>query len=64
MPLREGLSFVYNTLIGFNLKEEIKLIASGKILTGFHMARVFALGADLCNSARGMMLSLGCIQFQ
>ena len=62
MPLREALSFVYNTLIGFNIKKEIKIIASGKILTGFHMARVFALGADLCNSARGMMLSLGCIQ--
>ena len=62
MPLREGLSFVYNTLVGFNLKKEIKLVASGKILTGFQMARAFALGADLCNSARGMMLSLGCIQ--
>ncbi len=62
MPLREALSFVYNTLIGFNIKREIKIIASSKILTGFHMARAFALGADLCNSARGMMLSLGCIQ--
>ncbi|MFQ5700988.1 MAG: glutamate synthase-related protein, partial [Acidobacteriota bacterium] len=34
----------------------------GKILTGFHMIRALALGADLCASARGMMLALGCIQ--
>ncbi|MCB0458919.1 MAG: FMN-binding glutamate synthase family protein [Flavobacteriaceae bacterium] len=62
MPLREGLVFVYDTLVGFGLKKEIKLIASGKIITGFHMARAIALGADLCNSARAMMLSIGCIQ--
>jgi glutamate synthase domain-containing protein 2 len=62
MPLRDGLSFAYDTLNGFDLKKDIKLIASGKIISGFHMARAMALGADLCNSARGMMLSLGCIQ--
>lgn len=62
MPLRDGLSFAYNTLVGFDLKKEIKLIASGKIFTGFHMARVIALGADMVNSARGMMLAIGCIQ--
>ena len=62
MPLREGLVFVHDTLVGFNLKQEIKLIAAGKIITGFHMARAIALGADVCNSARAMMLSIGCIQ--
>jgi len=62
MPLRDGLAFAYDTLVGFDLKKDIKLIAAGKIFTGFHMARVIALGADLCNSARGMMLALGCIQ--
>ena len=62
MPLREGLSFVYDTLVGFDLKKDIKLIAAGKIVTGFHMARAIALGADLCNSARAMMMSIGCIQ--
>lgn len=62
MPMREGLSFVYDTLVGFDLKKDIKLIASGKIVTGFHMARAIALGADLCNSARAMMMSIGCIQ--
>ncbi len=62
MPLREGLVFVHDTLVGFDLKNEIKIIASGKILTGFHMVRAKALGADLCNSARAMMLAVGCIQ--
>lgn len=62
MPYREGLAFAYNALDGFNLKEDIKLIASGKIVTGFHIVRALALGADLCYSARAMMMALGCIQ--
>jgi len=62
MPLREGLAFVKNTLDGYDLKKDIKIIASGKIFSGFHMARVIALGADMCNIARAMMLSIGCIQ--
>lgn len=62
MPLRDGLSFVYNTLVGYNLKKDIKIIASGKVFTGFHMARVIALGADMANSARAMMMAVGCIQ--
>jgi len=62
MPLRDALAFVYNTLIGFDLKKDIKIIASGKIFTGFHIARAIALGADMVNSARAMMLAVGCIQ--
>ncbi len=62
MPLREGLVFVHDTLVGFGLKKEIKVIAAGKIITGFHLARAIALGADGCNSARAMMLAIGCIQ--
>lgn len=62
MPLREGLIFVHDSLVGFGLKKEIKVIVAGKIITGFHMARAIALGADGCNSARAMMLSVGCIQ--
>jgi len=62
MPLREGLSFVCDSLIGFGLKDDIKVIASGKIFTGFHLVKNIALGADLCNSARGMMIALGCVQ--
>ena len=62
MPVREGLAFAYNALEGFELKDEIKLIASGKIVTGFHIFRALALGADLCYSARAMMMAVGCIQ--
>ncbi|MGE4106002.1 MAG: FMN-binding glutamate synthase family protein [Bacteriovoracia bacterium] len=61
-PLNEGLIFVHNALVGVNLRERVKLIASGKITTGFSIANKLALGADLCNSARGMLFALGCIQ--
>jgi len=61
-PLKDALTYVYNQLLGYNLKKDIKIIASGKIITGFDMARAIALGADLCNSARAMMLAVGCIQ--
>ena len=49
-------------LVGFGIKQHIALFCSGKILTGFHIFRAIALGADACYSARGMMLALGCIQ--
>jgi glutamate synthase domain-containing protein 2 len=62
MPLREGLNFVHNALIGINARDRIKLGASGKIISAFDVARVMALGADWCNSARGFMFALGCIQ--
>jgi glutamate synthase domain-containing protein 2 len=62
MPARDAWTFVHNALTGFGLRDRIRIIAAGKILTGFHMIRALALGADLCVSARGMMLALGCIQ--
>lgn len=62
MPLRNALAFVYDALTGFDLKKHIKIIASGKVTNGFDLVRNFALGADICNSARGMMMALGCIQ--
>lgn len=62
MPLREGLAFINDTLRGYGFRKDVKIFASGKILTGFDMFRAFSLGADACYSARGMMLALGCIQ--
>jgi glutamate synthase domain-containing protein 2 len=62
MPLQDGLAFVDNMLKGFNIRQHIKIDASGKIFTGFQILRAIALGADLCNSARAMMMALGCIQ--
>jgi glutamate synthase domain-containing protein 2 len=64
MPLREGLNFVHNALIGINARDRIRIGASGKIISAFDVARVMALGADWCNSARGFMFALGCIQSQ
>jgi glutamate synthase domain-containing protein 2 len=64
MPLREGLNFVHNALIGIDARDRIRLGASGKIISAFDIARVMALGADWCNSARGFMFALGCIQSQ
>ena len=62
MPMRDAVAFVYNILVGMNLKKDIKLIASGKIITGFDIVRAMALGADMVGSARGMMMAIGCIQ--
>lgn len=61
-PLEDGLAFVVDTLRGFGLKKEIRVIASGKVLTSFDILKKLAIGADMVNSARGMMLSMGCIQ--
>jgi glutamate synthase domain-containing protein 2 len=61
-PLVEGLIFVHNALIGYELRDRIRVICSGKVTSGFAVLKRIALGADACNSARGMMLALGCIQ--
>lgn len=61
MPLRDALAFVVDCLTGYGLRQQIRIIASGKIFTGFHLVKNIALGADMCNSARGMMLALGCV---
>lgn len=63
-PLQEGLRLVHNTLVGVNLRDRIRLGAAGKIVSAFDIARAMALGADWCNSARGFMFALGCIQAQ
>ena len=63
-PLQEGLLLVHNTLVGLNLRKQIKLGCAGKVITAFDIARMLALGADWCNAARGFMFALGCIQAQ
>ncbi|MCW5665299.1 MAG: FMN-binding glutamate synthase family protein [Piscinibacter sp.] len=63
-PLQEGLLLVHNTLVGLNLRERIRLGCAGKVISAFDIARMLALGADWCNSARGFMFALGCIQSQ
>lgn len=62
MSLRDGLIFANDILIKYGIRNKLKLIASGKIITGFDLVKILALGADGCNAARAMMLALGCIQ--
>jgi len=62
MPLRDGLAFVCDCLSGFDLKKDIRVIAVGKIFTAFHIVKNLSIGADMCYSARGFMMSLGCVQ--
>jgi glutamate synthase domain-containing protein 2 len=63
-PLQEGLLLVHNTLVGLNLREHIRIGCAGKVIGAFDIARAMALGADWCNSARGFMFAIGCIQAQ
>jgi glutamate synthase domain-containing protein 2 len=63
-PVQEGLLLVHNTLVGLGLRDRIKLGCAGKITSAFDIVRLMALGADWCNSARGFMFALGCIQAQ
>jgi glutamate synthase domain-containing protein 2 len=62
MPFEPALIFVNNTLIDLKIRNKIRIIGSGKIISGYSILHAIALGADMCNSARGFMFSLGCIQ--
>ena len=62
MPLAEGLVFVHNALVGVGVRKHIRLIASGRVATGFDILHKIAIGADITNSARAMLFSIGCIQ--
>ncbi|MDP5362685.1 MAG: FMN-binding glutamate synthase family protein [Paracoccaceae bacterium] len=64
MPMVEGLTFVHNTLRGAGIRDQVKVGAAGKIVSAFDIARALSLGADWCNSARGFMFAIGCIQAQ
>jgi glutamate synthase domain-containing protein 2 len=64
MPMREGLLFAHNTLVGAGLRQKMRLAASGKIVSAFDIACVLAIGADWSNSARAFMFAVGCIQSQ
>jgi glutamate synthase domain-containing protein 2 len=61
-PIAEALAFAHSALLGCNLRDDLRLIASGKIVNGFDMLCMIALGANVCNVARPMMFAVGCIQ--
>jgi glutamate synthase domain-containing protein 2 len=63
-PVQEGLLLVHNTLRGVGLRDRIKIGCAGKVVSAFDITRMMALGADWCNSARGFMFALGCLQAQ
>ena len=62
LPLREGLLFVHNTLVGAGLRSQIRIGAAGKVVSAFDIASLLAIGADWTNAARGFMFAIGCIQ--
>ena len=61
-PLKESLIFAHNVLVGFGLRDQVRVNASGRIVTAFDLLSKLCIGADICSSARAMMFALGCIQ--
>jgi glutamate synthase domain-containing protein 2 len=61
-PGIDALVFVHSALVGFGLRDRIRLFNSGKVTSGFDVIKRLALGADAIYSARAMMMALGCIQ--
>jgi glutamate synthase domain-containing protein 2 len=62
VPLREGLLFVHNILVGAGLRDQVRIGAAGKVVSAFDIASLLALGADWTNAGRGFMFAIGCIQ--
>lgn len=62
MPLRESLPLTVDMLNTHELRDRIKICASGKMINPSEVAWAFCAGADFVNSARGFMFALGCIQ--
>ena len=63
-PLTEGLMTVHNALVGVGLRDRVRIGASGKVATGIDVVKRMVQGADYTNSARAMMMAVGCIQAQ
>jgi glutamate synthase domain-containing protein 2 len=62
LPLAESLPALIDKLVEYGLRERIKVIASGKLVTPGMVAWALCVGADFINSARGFLFALGCIQ--
>ena len=62
LTIKESLPMVADILTQYGLRDRIKIIASGKLVTPSEIAWALCAGADFINSARGFMFSLGCIQ--
>ena len=62
LPIAEALPRVVDALLQSGLKERVRVIAAGKLVTSARAAWALCAGADFVNTARGFMFSLGCIQ--
>lgn len=62
LPLTESLPILVDKLVEYDLRDRIKVIASGKLVTPGMVTWALCVGADFVNSARGFMFALGCIQ--
>jgi glutamate synthase domain-containing protein 2 len=62
MPLLDGLAVTSVLLDRFALRKKIVVLASGKVATPFDVLKAVALGANVCNIGRGLMISAGCVQ--
>ncbi len=62
LPLDEALPMLVDILVEYGLREQIRVVASGKLLTSARVAWAMCMGADFAVSARGFMFALGCIQ--
>jgi glutamate synthase domain-containing protein 2 len=62
LSLNESLPLVVNTLTEYDLRDQIRVIASGKLVTSGSVAWALCMGADFVVTARGFMFALGCIQ--
>ena len=62
LPIKESLPLVVNILIKYDLRDRIRVITSGKLITPAEVAWAYCAGTDFVVSARGFMFALGCIQ--
>jgi glutamate synthase domain-containing protein 2 len=64
LPIRSALPIVDEMLKKYDIRDRVKLIASGKLITPDKVAIALAMGADLVNIARGFMINVGCVMAQ
>ncbi len=64
LPIAESLPILIDTLMEYGLKDRVRVIASGKLVSSARAAWALCLGADFVVSARGFMFALGCVQSQ
>lgn len=62
LPITEALPRVVDALLQAGLKNRIRVVAAGRLVTSARAAWALCAGADFVNTARGFMFSLGCIQ--